>query len=190
MNGGYDAADTVLRLSLELGEKTLYLTGSGAKSLAKTLRAAWEEERKSRGPIKIRHLLQRGEDIQVFSILKKDEKTFMKEAKQWGILYCILPDQEQEGKIELLCPISQTALVNRIIEKKGFNTVEPTGKVQKGGKEAPPFDDTLSGKESKKSKERISVLKKMGEIVQNRKEGTEFIPEELLSHTTERRKER
>ena len=37
MNGGYDAADTVLRLSLELGEKTLYLTGSGAKSLAKTL---------------------------------------------------------------------------------------------------------------------------------------------------------
>lgn len=137
MNGGYDAADTVLRLSLELGEKTLYLTGSGAKSLAKTLRAAWEEERKSRGPIKIRHLLQRGEDIQVFSILKKDEKTFMKEAKQWGILYCILPDQEQEGKIELLCPISQTALVNRIIEKKGFNTVEPTGKVQKGEKRTP-----------------------------------------------------
>ena len=190
MNGGYDAADTVLRLSLELGEKTLYLTGSGAKSLAKTLRAAWEEERKSRGPIKIRHLLQRGEDIQVFSILKKDEKTFMKEAKQWGILYCILPDQEQEGKIELLCPISQTALVNRIIEKKGINTVEPTEKVQKGGEVAPPFDDTLSGGEFKKSKERISVLKKMEEIVQNRKEGTEFIPEELLSHTTERRKER
>lgn len=50
MNTSGEAADQVVRMSLEVGEAALKITGAGAKQLAVILYAVLKEQKKTKGP--------------------------------------------------------------------------------------------------------------------------------------------
>ena len=108
-----DAAEQVVRMSLETGEVAVRLAGSGAKQLAILIYAILREQKKTAGKARLTNMLRSGKELKVFAVKDSDLQLFCREAKKYGVLYCVLKDRaEDAGKI------------NRIIERFGLATVD------------------------------------------------------------------
>ena len=94
MNTSGEAADQVVRMSLEVGEAALKISGEGAKQLAVLLYAVLQDQSKSmaksKGKTRLETLVRTGKPLKVFSVKESDLKKFAKEAKRYGILYCAI----------------------------------------------------------------------------------------------------
>ena len=88
MNTSGEAADQVVRMSLEVGEAALKITGAGAKQLAVILYAVLKEQKKTKGRARLETLVRSGKPLTVYSVKESDLKQFVTEAKRYGILYC------------------------------------------------------------------------------------------------------
>ena len=93
MNAGGDAAEQVVRLSLEGAEVAARVSGEAAKGIAILLAATLRQEQKTRGKSRLTSMLKSGKDLTVFSLQQKDLKQFMQEAKRYGVLYCVLKEK-------------------------------------------------------------------------------------------------
>ena len=93
MNNGGDAAEQVVRLSLEGFEVAAKLTGTAAKELTVLLISVLKQEQKTKGKARLTNMLKSGKELKVFSIPNKDLKTFTEQAKKYGVLYCVLKDK-------------------------------------------------------------------------------------------------
>ena len=97
MNQGGEAAEQIVRMSLNGAEVALRLTGSGAKSLAILLGKAIKKAfsgKKVRGKARLKSMLKNEKSLKIFAVNDKDLKLFHKEARKYGILYCILKDKQ------------------------------------------------------------------------------------------------
>ena len=92
-----DAAEQVVRMSLETGEVAVRLAGSGAKQLAILIYAILREQKKTAGKARLTNMLRSGKELKVFSIPNKDLKKFTEQAKRYGVLYCVLRDKNTKG---------------------------------------------------------------------------------------------
>ena len=83
MTNSGDAAEQVVRLSLEGTEVALRLTGSAAKNIAAALYTIYKDRdaRKIKGQQKLTSMLKSGKELKVFTITDKNLKTFAKEAQ-------------------------------------------------------------------------------------------------------------
>ena len=63
-----DAAEQVVRLSLETGEIAVRLAGSGAKQVAILLYAILKDQRKTKGKTRLSNLLRSGKELKVFAV--------------------------------------------------------------------------------------------------------------------------
>ena len=72
MNTGGDAAEQVVRLSLEGFEVAAKLTGTAAKELAVLLVSVLKQEHKTKGKARLTNMLKSGKELKVFSIPNKD----------------------------------------------------------------------------------------------------------------------
>ena len=88
MNTSGEAADQVVRMSLEVGEAALKISGTGAKHLAVMLYAVLKEKKKTKGRVRLETLVKSGRPLTVFSVKESDLKQFVQEAKRYGVLYC------------------------------------------------------------------------------------------------------
>ena len=68
MNTSGEAADQVVRMSLEVGEAALKISGAGAKQLAVLLYAILKEQKKTRGRARLETLVRSGRPLTVFSV--------------------------------------------------------------------------------------------------------------------------
>ena len=93
MNTSGDAAEQVVRISLEAFEVAARLTGSGAKGVAVLLVSALKEEGKTQGKARLANMIRSGKELKVFSVPQKDLKKFIEHAKKYGVLYCVLRDK-------------------------------------------------------------------------------------------------
>lgn len=84
MNTAGDAADQVVRYSLEAGEVALKITGEAAKELAVLLYTILKEEKKTKGRAKLETLIRSGKPLSIFSVKEDDMKKFEAEAKSYG----------------------------------------------------------------------------------------------------------
>ena len=93
-----DASEQVVRLSLEGFEVIAKLTGSGAKNIAAMLYTMLKDKNKNqtRGKMRLSRMLQAGKQLKVFTVSKEDLKTFVREAKNYGITYCALQDKNSK----------------------------------------------------------------------------------------------
>lgn len=87
MNTSGEAADQVVRMSLEVGEAALKISGTGAKHLAVMLYAVLKEKKKTKGRARLETLVKSGRPLTVFSVKESDLKQFVQEAKRYGVLY-------------------------------------------------------------------------------------------------------
>ena len=67
-----DAAEQVVRLSLETGEVAVKLAGEGAKQLAILLYAILREQKKTKGKTRLTNMLRSGKELKVFAVKDGD----------------------------------------------------------------------------------------------------------------------
>ena len=103
MNNSGDAAEQVVRLSLEGMEVAARITGNGAKDIAILLVAALKEEHKTKGKARLSNMIRSGKELKVFTVRQGDIEKFAKEAKRYGVLYSILKDKGNEDPKQGIC---------------------------------------------------------------------------------------
>jgi len=132
MNTGGDAAEQVVRMSLEAGEVAIKITGQGAKELAALLITILKEDNKTKGKAKLETMLRSGSPLNIFSIPAKDREKFEKEAKSYGILYYPIPSEhgKKDGMMDFMVREEDSARINRLVERFKFASVAETTKIK------------------------------------------------------------
>ena len=127
MNPGGDAAEQVVRLSLEGVEVAAKISGAGAKNLSLLLYAALKEEQKTKGKTRLTSMLKSGKELKVYTITQKDLARFSQEAKRYGVLYCVLKDRnnkDQNAAIDIIARAEDASKIQRITERFRLTTVD------------------------------------------------------------------
>lgn len=125
MNTSGDAAEQIVRLSLEGAEVVLKLTGSAAKNLAAMLYAISKDPKYPKaGKAKIASMLKTQKPMTAYTIKQSDCAEFCKRAKEYGITYCPIAYKKTDGTIDVLIFESDAARVNRIVERFKLSTVD------------------------------------------------------------------
>ena len=106
MNNGGDAAEQVVRLSLEGFEVAARLSGSAAKNIALLLVSVLKQEQKTKGKARLTNMINSGKELKVFSMPQKYLKKFTEQAKRYGVLYCVLRDKNTKGEQRTLLKFS------------------------------------------------------------------------------------
>ena len=127
MNQGGDAAEQIVRMSLNGAEVALKLTGAGAKELTILLASAISKAfsgKKVRGKTRLKSMLKNEKSLKVFAVNDKDLKKFCKEAKKYGVLYCVLKNKKaKDGMTDILVRGQDAAKINRIFERFNLASV-------------------------------------------------------------------
>ena len=126
MNPGGDAAEQVVRLSLEGVEVAAKISGAGAKNIALLLYAALKEEQKTKGKARLTSMLKSGKELKVYTITQKDLAKFSQEAKRYGVLYCVLKDKSNKdptAAVDVIARAEDASKIQRITERFRLATV-------------------------------------------------------------------
>lgn len=128
MNNTGDAAEQIVRLSLEGTEVALRLTGSAAKNVAAALYAMAKnrDKTKVRGRQRLTAMLKSGKELKVFTIGEEHLKQFALEAKRYGVVYCALRGKERssDGLVDIMVRAEDASKINRIVERFHLATVD------------------------------------------------------------------
>ena len=120
-----DAAEQVVRMSLETGEVAVKLAGEGAKQLAVLLFAILREQKKTKGKARLTNMLRSGKELKVFAVKDTDLQLFCREAKKYGVLYCVLKDKNaKDGITDVMVRAEDASKINRIFERFDLATVD------------------------------------------------------------------
>lgn len=127
MMHGADAAEQMVRLSLEGAEMAMRISGAGAKNLAVLLTAVLREEQKTQGKTRLSNLIKSGKELTVFTIPEEDLALFKREAKRYGVLYCDIKEKEymDNETVDIIARAEDAPKINRIIEKSQMAAVKP-----------------------------------------------------------------
>lgn len=120
-----DAAEQVVKIALEGTEVAARITGEGVKQVAILLYALLKDQKRTRGKTTISTMLRSGSELKVFAVRDQDLERFCRQAKEYGILYCVLKDKDaNDGITEIMVKAEQAAQVNRIFERYHLTTVD------------------------------------------------------------------
>lgn len=120
MNTSGDAAEQIVRMSLEGFEVAAKITGAGAKNIAVLLYAILKEEKKTKGKARLTNMLRSGKELKVFTVKQSDLKKFTQEAKKYGVLYCVLTDRQNKdpnAEVDVIARAEDASKINRIKER-------------------------------------------------------------------------
>ena len=126
MNPGGDAAEQVVRLSLEGVEVAAKISGAGAKNIALLLYATLKQEQKTKGKARLTSMLKSGKELKVYTITSKDLAKFSQEAKRYGVLYCVLKDRKNSdpnAAVDVIARAEDASKIQRITERFKLATV-------------------------------------------------------------------
>ena len=124
-NTSGEAAEQVVRMSLEGAEVAVRLAGSGAKHLAILLYSILKDQKKTRGKIRLTNMLRSGKELKVFAVVDGDLPKFCEEAKKYGVLYTVLKDRDStDGLTDVMVRAEDASKINRIFERFHLTTVD------------------------------------------------------------------
>lgn len=125
MNTSSDAAEQVVRLTLDGVEVAAKLTGAGAKQVAVMLYAVLRDQKKTKGKTRLTNMLKSGKELSVFAVRDNDLQKFCSEAKKYGVLYCVLRDKDaSDGLTDIMIKAEDKSKVNRIFERFELGSVD------------------------------------------------------------------
>ena len=122
-----DAAEQIVRMSLEGVEVAAKITGESAKNIAVLLAAVLREEHKTKGKARLTSMIKSGKELKVFSLQNKDLDKFAKEAKRYGVLYCVLRDKDNPNPtatVDVIARAEDAAKIQRIMERFELTKVD------------------------------------------------------------------
>lgn len=94
MNTSGEAAEQIVRMSLEGFEVAAKITGAGAKNIAVLLYSILKEEKKTKGKARLTNMLRSGKELKVFTVKNGDLKKFTQEAKSTAYFTASLRTEE------------------------------------------------------------------------------------------------
>ena len=125
-----EAAEQVVRMSLNGVEVAAKISGKAAERLAVLLYAILKEQKRTRGKIRLANMLRSGKELKVFAVKDSELQKFCEEAKEYGVLYCVLKDNEaNDGLTDIMVRAEDASKINRIFERFNLATVD-MGSVQ------------------------------------------------------------
>lgn len=127
MNTGGEAAEQILRMSLEGVEVAAKISGSAAKNITILLYSILKEEKKTKGKARLSNMLRSGKELKVFTVKNSDLKKFTQEAKRYGVLYCVLADRKNKdpnAQVDVIARAEDAAKINRIEERFELASVD------------------------------------------------------------------
>ena len=137
MNTSGDAAEQIVRMSLEGFEVAAKITGAGAKNIAVLLYAILKEEKKTKGKARLTNMLRSGKELKVFTVRQSDLKKFTQEAKKYGVLYCVLTDRQNKdpnAEVDVIARAEDASKINRIKERFDLAAVDTASIVNEAEK--------------------------------------------------------
>lgn len=131
-------ANQVIHIVVEGFEMLLRLSGKGLKELSEMLYVAFKnhEGQDTPGKQKLAKILQTGTP-RIFDLPREETKHFAKEAKRYGISYCVLKPSklDENTKLEVIVHQEDAERVSRIMNRVHTATVEVVP--EKDAKEIP-----------------------------------------------------
>jgi hypothetical protein len=129
MNHSGDAAEQIVRMSLEGVEVAAKITGSAAKEIATFLVAALKSQNstlKTKGKARLTSMLKSGKALEIFSVKDGDLQKFAQGAKQYGIVYCVLRNKkhDHDGMCDVMVKADDAPKISRLVERFKFATVD------------------------------------------------------------------
>ena len=116
-----EAAEQVVRMTLNGVEVAAKISGKAAERLAVLLYAVLKDQKKTRGKTRLNSMLRSGKELKVFAIGDRDLEKFCREAKKYGILYCVLKDKTaNDGHTDVFVRAEDASKINRIFERMGY----------------------------------------------------------------------
>lgn len=161
MNTGGEAAEQIVRMSLEGFEVAARITGAGAKNIAILLYSILKEEQKTKGKARLTNMLRSGKELKVFTVKSGDLKKFTQEAKKYGVLYCVLADRKNkdpDAEVDVIARAEDASKISRIVERFSLASVDTASIVTEAEK-------------SKGEKGKAKVAKTAGEKDAGAKDG-------------------
>lgn len=128
MNTSGDAAEQIVRLSLEGTEVALKLTGSAAKNIAAMIYSILKnrDKNKTKGHQRLTAMLKSGKELKVFTVSEEHLKQFASESKRYGVVYCALrgKGKSADGLVDIMVRAEDASKINRIVERFKLATVD------------------------------------------------------------------
>lgn len=132
MNHSGDAAEQVLRMSLDGVEYVIKIAGAGAKNLAAAIFAAMKSKKTSPTSIRVsgqermKRMLKSGQPLDVFPVREKDIRAFMQDAKKYGIVYCAVRDKQPraDGMVDVLVRKEDSPKINRVMDRLQYGEMD------------------------------------------------------------------
>ena len=125
MNYSGEAAEQIVRMSLNGVEVAAKIGGKAAERLAVLLYAILRDQKKTRGKTRLVNMLRSGKELKVFAIKDNELAKFCTEAKKYGVLYCVLKDNKAgDGLTDIMVRAEDAAKINRIYERFGLATID------------------------------------------------------------------
>lgn len=125
MNYSGDAAEQVVRMTLNGVEVAAKISGKAAERLAVLLYAVLKDQKKTRGKTRLTNILKSGKELKVFAVKDSELQKFCTEAKKYGVLYCVLKDTNaDDGLTDIMVRAEDASKVNRIFERFGLATID------------------------------------------------------------------
>ena len=163
MNTSSDAAEQIIRISLEGFEVAARLSGSGAKNVAAALVAIAKDQQKVRGKTTLTDMLKSGRPLKVFSIKTEDLQKFSEEAKRYGVLFAAIVEKKyKDGMVDIMTK-EDASKINRIVERFKLATVDMAtieSEIEKIKEEKAKGHEPVSEKTKMKKEEKKKLLKK------------------------------
>lgn len=125
MSTSGEAADQVVKMTLDGVEVAAKITGVGAKELAALLYAVLKDQKKTKGKTRLSSMLRSEKELKVFAVKDDELKRFCQEAKKYGVLYCVLKDRDAtDGITDIMVKAEDASKINRIFERFELSVVD------------------------------------------------------------------
>lgn len=125
-----DAAEQVVRMTLQGVEIAAKITGSAAKEAALLLIAACKNNNKDnlklKGKARLASMLKSGKALEIISVKERDLAKFSEGAKEYGIVYCALKKNKNnpDGLCDVMVKADDAPKISRLVERFNFATVD------------------------------------------------------------------
>ena len=126
MNTSGDAAESIVRMSLQGLEVAVRLSGSGAKNIAALMIAILKDQKQTKGKTRLTNMLKSGKELKVFTVKEEDLRKFTEEAKRYGVLFCALKSRGKsvDGMVDIMVRAEDASKINRIVDRFNLATVD------------------------------------------------------------------
>lgn len=154
-NGG-DAAEQIVRLSLEGFQVAAKITGEAAKNIALLLISVLKQEKKTKGKARLTNMIKSGKELKVFSVERKDLSKFLSQAKKYGVLYTVLREKgnkDEHAVVDIIARAEDASKIQRIMDRFELACVDRASIVTQAEK------DIAERKQKSKSKDNADTEK-------------------------------